>query len=113
MTCKPILVFLEENGIAPTRENKKRWQAGWTMTELQQGYQSILDEYDNAIKKEFWENFIEEKEKQKQKINEAKIQKVIEKEKIRREKFEQFTFLETGIDYKRQLFILNFFTNEK
>ena len=53
MTCKPILVFLEENGITPTRENKKRWQAGWTMTELQQGYQSILDEYDNAIKKEF------------------------------------------------------------
>ena len=46
MTCKPILVFLEENGIAPTRENKKRWQADWTITEIKEGREFIEE---NAV----------------------------------------------------------------
>ncbi len=43
MTCKPIFVFLEESGVAPTQENKKRWQAGWTISELKAGREFITE----------------------------------------------------------------------
>lgn len=101
MTCKSIYAFLEENGIAPTPENKKRWQAGWTISELKQGYESILDNYRQSIENEFGEGFIRKKAIQKARENEARIRKAIEKEKKRREnvqeKFEQCTNMKVGI----------------
>lgn len=112
MTCKPILIFLEENGIEPTKENKKRWQAGWTLSEIRQWYENVLNDYKKSIENEFGENFITNKEKEKQKKNEEKIQKAIKKEKERRE-FEQFTKLEVWINYYWQLFIVNFLYDEK
>lgn len=47
------MVFLEENGIAPTLLNKKRWQAGWTLSELRDGRESVLENYDKSIENEF------------------------------------------------------------
>lgn len=111
MTCKPILVFLEENGIAPTLLNKKRWQAGWTLSELRDGRESVLENYDKSIENEFGKDFKKLKEIAKKKKNEKRIAEIIEREKKRREKFQQFTKIQTGIKWK-QLFIANFFVNE-
>lgn len=98
MTCKSIYVFLEENEIDPTKENKKRWQAGWTLSELKQGYENFFDEYEQNIENEFGEGFIQEKAREKAKKNEEKIMQAIETEKKRRESiannFEQCTELE-------------------
>ena len=85
MTCKPILVFLEENGIAPTRENKKRWQADWTLTEIKEGREFIEENFIKNFEREtgLKQSEIDEK---KRKENEKKIRQAIEKEKIRRKK---------------------------
>ncbi len=85
MTCKPILVFLEENGIAPTRENKKRWQADWTITEIKEGREFIEENFIKNFEREtgLKQSEIDEK---KRKENEKKIRQAIEKEKIRRKK---------------------------
>nr|DAW42049.1 MAG TPA: hypothetical protein [Caudoviricetes sp.] len=85
MTCKPILVFLEENGIAPTRENKKRWQADWTIAEIKEGREFIEENFIKNFEREtgLKQSEIDEK---KRKENEKKIRQAIEKEKIRRKK---------------------------